>query len=561
MGLELLGGNPTDWGKYAQTAFNTPKETLRRQLARRRICLYRDDFESVLQEQLGILFRDEAVRLQFYRLARLAGSSSFLKRVSDEVSRPVYSTPPVRRVKPAGAADKRGSDPNQAKYAALAKRIQLNQTMDLAARLVVACAPVFLIGRYIKDDGPTLDVATGDCVSVIPDPRKPTRALAIAYEQGPGQWVVADDKRTFQVNANGIASAVEPHDLGRIPVVEIHRRGRWGTYWDSQGQDLEVAALSMMFIDAVILKKHKSQSHIQLAFAGDSDGIPKNQVLDEESILMINGQGQLTPIDLQADPTGLLKTKAALETTVAAAYGLSQARLNQEKDASDQGLTERTAEIMAVMGDAEADAFDLLQRLSQSDTPDKRIAEGLEFSADYRAISNRMDPMQELAYWKELRANGLRSIVDDAFALNPELQDEVAAWTEINRNMEDEAVYIAQRRALNIAEDANVNQPGQDPQSNGAMGPAVRDGKMSKDEAAMQAESGDSSAASDGETTRVFKIGDRVLVVPGEEHMPEHKGVPGTVKIVKQGAYGVLFDGTSNIHKWYAGDELTPATE
>lgn len=509
MGMELIGGSPDDWARVVRATVGTPTDIQRRILARRRICLYRDDFEAVIQEQLGIIFRDEAVRLRFFRLARLAGASSFLKRVSDEVARPLYATPPTRRVRKEGTktdARSREVNPEQAKYNALAKRVQLNRTMDLVARLIVGCAPAFIIGRYIEDDGPSLDVATGDCVSVIPDPRKPTRALAIAYEQSPGRWAVVDDKRSFLVNANGLLAPPVEHSLGRIPVVEVHRRGRWGSYWDTQGQDLEVAALQMMFIDAVILKKHKSQSHIQLAFAGDSDGVVKNQVLDEESILMINGQGNLTPIDLQADPSGLLKTKEALETSVAAAYGLSRARLNQEKDGADQPLNERTAEIMSVMAEAEDDTFDLLQRLSLAGPPEEQLPEGLEFACDYRAMSHRMEPMDELAYWKELRANGLRSIVDDAFALNPELDDEGDAWDEINRNMADEAVYIGQRRALNIADDANVAQPGQDAKANGAMGPAVRDGKMSRDAAAGASKDGPPPAAkkSDGAAAEAF---------------------------------------------------------
>lgn len=492
MGLELIGGQD-DWGRIVRANVAGPSDIQRRIMARRRVCLYRDDFERVIEEQLGIIFRDEAVRLRFYRLARLAGATSFLKRISDEVARPLYATPPTRRVrKPGSMTDKRSRkvEPDQAKFNALAKRVQLNRTMDLVARLIVGCAPAFIFGRFIEDDGPTLDVATGDCVSVIPDPRKPTRAIAVAYEQAPGRWVVVDDKRTFLYSSNGAMSDVQEHTLGRMPVVEVHRRQRWGSYWDMQGQDLEVATLQMFFIDAVILKKHKSQSHIQLAFAGESDGIVKSQVLDEESILMMNGQGNLTPIDLQADPSGLLKTKEALETSVAAAYGLSRARLNQEKDGADQPLNERTAEIMSVMAEAEEDTFDLLQRLSKAGKPEEQIADGLEFAVDYRAMSYRMDPMDELTYWKELRANGLRSIVDDAFALNPELDDEEDAWDEIGRNMADEAVYITQRRALNIADDANVAQPGQSPQQNGANGPAVRDGKMSKDQAAAAAKDG-----------------------------------------------------------------------
>jgi hypothetical protein len=491
MGLEILGGTPDDWGRQIAASIGSPVDTLRRQLARRRLLLYRDDFEAVIQEQLGIIFRDEAVRHKFYRLARLAGASSFLKRISDEVARPVYATPPTRRIRPAATKPdprNRSSDAEQIKFNDLAKSVGLNRSMDLAARLIVACAPVFIIGRYIEDEGPTIDLATGDCVSVVVDPRKRTRALAIAYEQAPGRWVVVDDKRAFTVANGGLASTVQPHDMGRIPVVEIHRRGRWGTYWDTQGQDLEVAALQMMFIDAVILKKHKSQSHIQLAFAGDSDGIPKNQIADEDSILMINGQGNLTPIDLQGDPSGLLKTKEVLETSVAANYGISRSRLNQGKDATDQPLNERTAEILSIMGEAEEDTYDLLQRLSKAG--ESPIVDGLHFAVDYRAMSHRMDPMEELAYWKELRANGLRSIVDDALALNPELDTEAEAWEEITRNMADEAVYITQRRALNIADDASVETPGQNPKTNGAMGPKVKSGEMTRDEAAAQAKDG-----------------------------------------------------------------------
>ena len=491
MGLELYGNAPDDWGKLAiQTATNSA-ETMRRSLARRRICLFRDDFETVLQEQLGIIFRDEAVRLRFYRLARLAGASSFLKRISDEVARPLYSTPPVRRVFTPGEKptdrDRTPSDA-QSKYNALAKAVDLNATMDLVARLIVACSPVFIVGRVLEGIGPTLDVVTSDCVSVIPDPRKRTRALAIVYDRGGGMYSVVDDQVVFDVNANGLASSPRPHNLGRMPVVEVHRRGRWGSYWDTQGQDLEVAALQLMFIDAILLKKHKSQSHIQLAFSGDSDGLVKSQVLDEESVLMVNGQGSLIPIDLQGDPSGLLQTKQDLRDQVAAAYGISRARLNQDKEASDAGLNERTAEIMQVMGAAESDTFDLLQKLSKS-TADA-IPDGLEIAADYRAMSSRMEPMDELAYWKELRANGLRSIVDDAFALNPELATEEQAWAEIDANMADEAVYIQRRRALNISPDDNMENPGQTPEQNGAMGPAVKSGEMSKDEAAANAKQG-----------------------------------------------------------------------
>jgi phage-related protein (TIGR01555 family) len=55
-------------------------------------------------------------------------------------------------------------------------------------------------------------------------------------------------------------------------------------------------------------------------------------------------------------------------------------------------------------------------------------------------------------------------------------------------------------------------------------------------------------------------VGARVRVRPGREHMPEHVGIEGTVRIANGEAIGVEFDNApGNIHKWYAPDEL--ATE
>ncbi len=59
-----------------------------------------------------------------------------------------------------------------------------------------------------------------------------------------------------------------------------------------------------------------------------------------------------------------------------------------------------------------------------------------------------------------------------------------------------------------------------------------------------------------GEGSGPLAIGDRVTVIPGKEHMAEHKGVSGTVKIVQGQAIGIKFDGIPGVHKWYAPDEL-----
>lgn len=52
-----------------------------------------------------------------------------------------------------------------------------------------------------------------------------------------------------------------------------------------------------------------------------------------------------------------------------------------------------------------------------------------------------------------------------------------------------------------------------------------------------------------------FNVGDSVMVIPGKEHMPEHKGINMTIYEINGNTYAVkLPDGS--IHKWYTGDEL-----
>lgn len=509
MGIELLGGpnEKFDLSRAADAAMEvvtSPSERYRRNFMRRRVCLYRDDFEAVLQEQIGIIFESSAVRERLYTLCRLAGYSSYLKRISDEVARPLYATVPTRHIYKVGErVPKRGrtASPERETFDKLAKVAGWNEAMDTAARLLVACSPVFIIGRNTPQ-GIVFDVATGDTMSAIPHPDRPTRALALAYDKVSitpvgsrvVTTIVVDDTRYFEVSQNGLPGAVTNHGLGRIPVVEVHARGRWGSYWSTRGQDLEAAALALMVIDAIVLKKHKSQSHIQLAASGDIAGLPKNQVLDEESIIMFNGQNaSIQPIDLQADPSGLLKTKEVIETTVAANYGISRDRLNQKSTAEqNSALNERTAEAAGVMVEAEADAFDLLCRLSMQ-LEDKSLhldPEVMRMSVDYRAGSMRMDPMAERELWNEDLSKGRRSPLDDIYALNPEITTDDEAWEEMERNIADRAQWLEHTRAMDAALDATTEEPGQSPQRNGAMGPKVRDGQMTKDEAAEQARSG-----------------------------------------------------------------------
>lgn len=513
MGLEILNvGGPDKLADYVASLVTSSEESMRKMLMRRRVCLFRDDFEVILQEQIGVVFANEAVRHRFYALITLSGASSFLKRISNDIARPVYAHPPSRRLWFPGDQGRRprAITDEQVRWNELVRVTELNQRMDLVARLFVACSPVFVFGRHVRGV-PVLDVATADTVSAIPDPERPTKALGYVYEREVSRdwrgrrvvnYVVVDDRFTWELGADGkMASAPVAHGLGRIPAFDVRPREHWGGFYPRHGADLESAALRLMFIDAIINKKHKSQSHIQLAATGETEGVVKQQVLDEESVLIASGSGSLVPLNLEADPGNLLKTKNETERTTAANYGISMARLNQEKTEDDAPLNERTAEVMGIMADAEAEAFDLLRALARG--TEWELPDGVRSRTDYRALSHRMKPMEELDYWDRLESKGLRSPLDNVYALNPETASDEDAWAEFNANVADKVVATYKLRALNVAQGAmNADEPGQTPEQNGAMGPKVRDGEMSKDDAAEQATGkpvGEDDAEDDGD--------------------------------------------------------------
>lgn len=498
MGLEIVEGlTAADWPKYMAELISDKGEMARRHCARERVKLYRDDFKNIITWDISQVFTETTVRQRLERLIPLVGGTSFLKRVADELGRPLYAVSPQRRiVMPDGTKN----DEAQAAWNAMAEEMDLDAKMDTVARLITPCAAVFPFVRYIDGLGMQLDIVTPDMITVRPHPEVPTRALAIAYAK---KWkddkaiehVVWDDKRYFSIDDAGhLIGAVKEHNFGVIPFVEIHLRGRTCHYWQgSVGEDLVSQAKQSMFLDLVVTKKVKTQSHIQLVYSGDMAALVKDQIVDEESILLAGQGGSLTPIDLQSDPMAIVNVKLTNEAAVGANYGLSRERLNQTGGAgAEDGLRERVAELAKVMVPAERRIFDLVRRLS-AEYPKYRgkIPEDAVMLLDLGQIHNRVDRKTLLEIRQTERSMGLRSGIDDVLEDNPEMGgDRTMAAEHIDERMAEEAIIIERRRALNMAEDASSATPGQSPEKNGAMGPMVRDGKKTKDEAAAEAEGG-----------------------------------------------------------------------
>lgn len=518
MGLELLVADEHGMVDLARATVRAEADKQRRYTVERRVRLYYDDYRTILRDHIyGIHADAPEAASALEPFLPFVGGSSFLKRVADERARPLYARDPLRRIvrpseleaSPAREAPLPGerprlppASPDQAAWEGLAAEMDVNRVMDQAMRLLTPSARVFLYPRVIQGEEPTaaLDVLTGDMVSVIPDPRQPGRALALIYalESRNGaatKYACWDNRRSFAFSPeHGPALDLRIHDFGLLPFVEIAQRGRPGTYWDiTVGADLEAQTLNSLSLDLVITYKAWTQRHIQLAFKGDVDGFPRNQILNEKSILYIGGNSDslLLPIDLQGDFRQLLDVQASNEARTAAAYGISRERLNQKGGVeTDDGLHERVDEMAQIAYRAEVDLFRVTKAISREHpqyhlSPDSRTIVDLGY---LHARTNRKTQLE--LYDMEVK-QGLRSGVDSVLEDNPEYGgDRAVALAHIEERTREQAAIYEIQKITNSPNRNDLSKPGQTAEDNGRMGPMVRDGTMTRDEAGEKAMGG-----------------------------------------------------------------------
>lgn len=487
MGVQsVLNVSPS---KVALEMVRSAEDKNRRVEMKKRVDLYVDDGVKHLKTRIRDTFRDAQVRQRLMPFAEMAMSYNIYRRVIDDIARPIYATSPVRRLNE--------DDPNKA-YQVLIREGMLNEKMDLCARLVQGTNKVWQFYRMSKRLGLVIDVLTPDMVSTIPDPDDPTRELAFIYDKTINKelWhVYWDDEVTFTFrNADGkMNGPAKPHGMGMIPRVAIDRRQLWGVPHDTKsGADLFELQMSVGLIIALILKLHKSQGFRQIVVTGDTINIAKGQILDEETAIVMPDGSTISTLDLKSDAKHYVETLQFLVEGGAANYGINRDRLNQKtaSSADDVALLERRAEAIKAFRRAEHDAFQVIKRVSLEHTDTNlRLSETAQLTTvDFAEISDRTDKMKLLTIWEKAGHMGLRNILDNIKALNPEIDTDELAEKELQRNIDVTARWVDKMRALNQANDADASKPGQSPEDNGRMGPAVRDGSMSRDEAAKLAD-------------------------------------------------------------------------
>jgi hypothetical protein len=177
---------------------------------------------------------------------------------------------------------------------------------------------------------------------------------------------------------------------------------------------------------------------------------------------------------------------------------VSRSRLNQDgtpDSASDTGLHEQRAEVVQMMYAAELEQFEVLRMVARE--AGQELPPEATLDVDFGEIEFRADPKGTIELWKLLRSMGLMNTLDMIKRINPEARSDDAAKAEFERNIEVESWRVQAMRALQMNADMEPDMPGQNAQANGALGPAVRDGQMTGDEAEAASRAGASVANED----------------------------------------------------------------
>lgn len=491
--IRALYGAPTD---AVKKVVESADDSTRRVRANARSLIYWEDGLGPLSTYVRTVYDSLPSQDDLLRIAQHTKTKNLLRRVADEIAMPLYARPPRRIFK---------SEHDAELYQTIAEDIGLDAILGEVAAMVVGMGKVHVGVRWSDDLGLIVDVHEPGGMVMVPHPDKRTVALGLGYattvkgQSGEDEdaWVVWDAETYWTQDQKGhYLRGPEAHPYGRIPIVGVGAKPAIRDYWNrNHNSRLEDATLQLWTISTQMVSVLRDQGHLQLVLSGDAEGVPVSQSLGTRTILRVLSTSgtptNLTSLDLQADLAQYFTALEKVETGVAAEYGYSLDRLNQKTslEADDTLLRARTEELQHVMRRAERELFDVVKAVVDAHHPE------ISFSADARMTSIDYPPItmapgvrQAILEIRELeQRQGTASPIDFVMQDNAEIRTRDEALEEFRQNIEDSAELARMRMAHNLRADANVMEQGQDPQANGAMGPKVRDGFMSRDLASQRA--------------------------------------------------------------------------
>ena len=325
-------------------------------------------------------------------------------------------------------------------------------------------------------------VLSPDQVRAYAHPEVPTEPVAIEYERfAPQAWGVglAQRPRERVIWTPAWWRVYDAHDRlveegknpdGELPFFIVHRTEPTDSIWDdSSGADLVAASLDVPLLAQALLEQAIWTSHLQLKHEGAQERLPAQQRIGPADVLFAGEGGHLDVLDMQADPTHLIRQIDWRIAVIAASYGLTRANYDLSYDASsgvhlrvqERPLIERRRAQLKTWRRAEAQLYRRMARVHDLD-PEALL------STDTAEWPMLVDPATELELAATEIKLGFASAAEIMQRRNPDLTEDQALerWRENLRRRTEWDQALAEHNAA-----ANPAAGERSPAMNGAMGP------------------------------------------------------------------------------------------
>ncbi len=450
---------------------NHKDEEARRKETKKRLDLYKDRGRKYIEDAVDKAYRNPQSREWRKALIEFAEFQNVTKRVIRETST-VYSEPASRKLSSASATLKYKEFQEEVFYDFKLRSVNHfgNLTNDL------------LVWPVVKDGVPEMRVVTQDRFTAIPHPLNPLKPVMYVVDQFPDGYNVKvtdphylgmSEKEWVYLDKDWRVISIEEHGLDRMPALLWHRQVPDECLLDwSSGRDLVSAHLAVALLNVMMLKHQKGGTRVPYA-TGDTSNVPRNQAMDEESLIEVGEGVTLNTLDLGADPSSFIDATRAVIKQIAANYGIPesvfdlsyQATSGFEIELKRSGLREIRRDQILIFRPFEKQLADLWAVvLEKANSEWAYSTQG--WAIDFGEIDTPQEPNAKLTVWKELENLGLINRIDMYRQLNPEATPvEAAAKVQFNMEMrlEWQRMFQAQQQPL----DSNPREPGGQPRPGG----------------------------------------------------------------------------------------------
>ena len=311
-------------------------EKARKTSASERLKIYQEDFKDVILKKIDAAYTNQTVRDRVTKFISVALNPA--KDITNAVAM-CYDNG-VRRIL------KGGDEKTELSFNKLIEQSEAATKAPIWNKFAFLLGPTFVIPT-IRKNKLKFDIITPDVCDIKLDPEDPLDLpSAMVWNTADGNYSMLDKEAWYYLNDEG-KNIREPqyHNIGRVPCGLFRLDEPINSWWPRKYQERLIdGTLEVAFTYTVLKWIRKSQDKKILSVIGDSDNIPKGQMLDPEYSFTIKADPQAVQvqvIDFDTSPENCLNTIRYVMESIIEAYGIPQSAVNYDlqKDGGNAAIT------------------------------------------------------------------------------------------------------------------------------------------------------------------------------------------------------------------------------